>query len=128
MQISSINNISFGKISNSKRIFELEQKREQIKWASEGCTGGLNPEDEYELITRKQLQELRREEGLCILGYNGANTSLSRDKKNKLIKLENIVATIDEKLERPNKIVVFEKNLYSRPFVDVFQDDAINKN
>jgi hypothetical protein len=23
---------------------------------------------------------------------------------------------------------VFEKNLYSRPFVDVFQDDAINKN
>ena len=60
MQISAINSQTFKcNYCNSQRIHQLEQKRAEIQWMSEGCSASLNPEDEYELQIRKEIQELR---------------------------------------------------------------------
>lgn len=122
MQISSINaNVAFGRISNSKRIHELEQKRAEIQWASEGCTGGLNPEEELELSQRKQYEELRAKQACASWGCEGCNGSLAHDEAVKLTKLENIIGVIDEKLERPNKVTVVEKSIYDVPNRSIYE-------
>lgn len=122
MQISSVNaNVAFGRISNSKRIHELEQKRAEIQWASEGCTGGLNPEEEFELSQRKQYEELRVKQACASWGCEGCNGSLAHDEAVKLTKLENIIGVIDEKLERPNKVTVVEKSIYDVPNRSIYE-------
>ena len=116
MQISSIGaNMAFGKVSNSKRIHELEQKRAEIQWASEGCTGELNPEDEYELTARRQLAQLREKQAMLSWSSEGCNCSLCHEDMVQLTKLENIISAIDAKIEKPNKVTVVEKNIYDMP-------------
>ena len=117
MQVSSINaNVAFGRISNSKRIHELEQKRAELQWASEGCTGGLNPEDEYELNTRKRFAELQRKETETSWMGEGCNCSLCQEDMVEMAKLENRIAGFDAKLEElPKKVMVIERSIYEMP-------------
>lgn len=117
MQISSISaNVAFGRISNSARIHQLEQKRAEIQWASEGCTGDLNPEDGYELKARTRLAELRAKEANAAWMSEGYNCTLCQEEMVEMAKLENIVAGFDAKLEElPKKAMVVERNIYDMP-------------
>ncbi len=117
MQISSISsNVAFGRISNSARIHQLEQKRAEIQWASEGCTGGLNSKDEFELNTRKEFEKLKAKQIETSYMGEGCNCSLCQEEMIRMIKLENIVAGFDAELEEtPKRAMVVERSVYDMP-------------
>ena len=80
MQISAINTAFKANISshyNPGRIKQLEQKRLANQWPSEGCTGGLNEQDNRELILRKEYQTLLDKHAALQWASEGCNGSLS---------------------------------------------------
>jgi hypothetical protein len=78
MQISSINTQSFkcNLCDNSQRIHQLEQKRQEIQWASEGCNGSLSSKDQYELDLRREYQALQGKAAALQWASEGCNASL----------------------------------------------------
>ena len=82
MQISTINTAFKANITpslNPKKIYELEQKRESIKWGSEGCNGDLNAQDSKELELRIKYQQLLDKHAARQWGTEGCNGGLSAE-------------------------------------------------
>lgn len=77
MQISALNNqASFKSIeNNSKRIYDLEQKNEALRWGSEGCNASLPVKEERELNLRREYEALRNKGAIF-----GCESLTARDK------------------------------------------------
>lgn len=121
MQISAISSQAFKcNACNSERINQLKQKRQEIQWGSEGCTGGLNPEDEYELQIRKEIQELRDRKANLSWGCEGCNGSLPQEDEVRLAKLENIINAIEAKKQSIPKKPIFAESIYNIPSGNIY--------
>ena len=120
MQITAISSQPFKcNYCNSQRIYQLEQKRAELQWASEGCNASLNPEDEYELQIRKEIQELRDKRAQISWGTEGCNGSLSQEDTVRLAKLENIISAIEAKKE-PQKNARIVERIYNIPSGNIY--------
>lgn len=86
MQITPINlNCSFKSVrTNKERINQLRNEEAAIKWASEGCTGSLDPQKARELALRLELENLACQHEAMRWASEGCNSSLSPAEEKRL--------------------------------------------
>lgn len=73
---------------NQGKIFELEQKREQIRWGTEGCNGDLSPQDNHELSLRREYQRLLAKHAALQWGSEGCNGGLNFEDAQRMREIE----------------------------------------
>ncbi|MBQ9149744.1 hypothetical protein IJX73_02320 [bacterium] len=91
MQISSINSqiSSKGRYENNPaKIYELEQRNQANRWASEGCNGCLSEKDAHELDLRREYQALQNKHIALQWGNEGCNGGLSLRDMDRLQQIE----------------------------------------
>ena len=124
MQISSISTQSFkcNSCDNSQRIHQLEQKRQKIQWASEGCNSSLSSKDQYELDLRREYQALQGKAAALQWASEGYNASLPAadlirmsEIEQELQALEPKKAPVVESIGRDSIYDVPSGNIYSVP-------------
>ena len=97
MQISSINSqiSSKGRYENNPaKIYELEQRYQSNRWASEGCTGGLSEKDARELELRREYQALQNKHIALQWASEGCNAGLSSWDMDRLSQIEEVLNEI----------------------------------
>ena len=127
MQVSSINSqiSSKGRYENNPaKIYELEQRYQSNRWASEGCTGGLSEKDARELELRREYQALQNKHIALQWASEGCNAGLSSWDMDRLSQIEEelneiapeeIATAISCEMDAIDKVSTFTPNPYGVP-------------
>ncbi len=120
MQISAIklSNTSFKGMSNSEKIHQLEQKRVENQWASEGCTGGLSAADEFELSLRKELRALEQKHAQVQSATEGCNCGLCAEEYNRMSEIRNILKSFEQ--ETTQEEPKYTSSIYNVPSGNIY--------
>ena len=121
MQISAINNQSFGCIRcNSDRINQLEQKRQEIQWASEGCNGSLSAKDQHELDLRIEYQALQNKAIALQWGSEGCNASLPTADLIRMSEIEKELSALEPKAAPVEEPSISRDSIYDIPSGNIY--------